>query len=100
MKKSILLAAALVMSCAVFAQKDSLDAVIHVENAYTPVVTKATKKGFTPQSEESTAQAPLELDFSRTANPFKGFTSERDVKELLPAGQRLRHGLHLQTGTF
>ena len=87
MKKSILLAAALVMSCAVFAQKDSLDAVIHVENAYTPVVTKATKKGFTPQTEESATQAPLELDFSRTSNPFKGFTSERDVTELLP-GQK------------
>lgn len=87
MKKSIFLAAALIASCAVFAQKDSLNAVIQVENDYTPVVTKAVKKGFTPQTEESTKQAPLELDFSHSANPFKGFTSERDVQELLP-GQK------------
>lgn len=87
MKKSIILAAAMAISCTMFAQKDSLNAVINVENDYAPVVTKATKKGFTPQTEQNTGNTPLELEFSQKANPFKGFTSERDVTELLP-GQK------------
>lgn len=66
------------------AQKDSLNAVIQVENDYTPVVTKATKKGFTPTTESNEQSTPLELEFSQEATPFKGFTGERDVTELLP----------------
>lgn len=84
MKKSILLAVAIAVSGTLFAQKDSLNAVINVENDYTPVVTKANKKGFTPQTEQATGNTPLELEFSQKATPFKGFTSERDIVELLP----------------
>lgn len=87
MKKSIFLALAMVASTTLFAQKDSLSAVISVENDYAPVVTKATKKGFTPQTEQQSNNTPLELKFSQKATPFKGFTSERDVRELLP-GQK------------
>ena len=65
MKKSILLAVAIAVSGTLFAQKDSLNAVINVENDYTPVVTKANKKGFTPQTEQTTDNTPLELEFSQ-----------------------------------
>lgn len=87
MKKSIFLVMALSISATLFAQKDSLNAVINVENDYAPVVTKATKKKFTPQTEQATNSTPLELEFSQRATPFKGFTSERNVVELLP-GQK------------
>ncbi len=84
MKKSTLLAIAFMTAGTLYAQKDSLNAVIQVENEYTPVVTKATKKGFTPTIESTDSNTPLELEFSQEATPFKGFTGERDVKELLP----------------
>lgn len=84
MKRSIFLALSIVASSTLFAQKDSLNAVVNVENDYAPVVTKATKKGFTPQTEQEFNNTPLALEFSQKATPFKGFTSERDVKELLP----------------
>lgn len=87
MKKSFLLSLAIAVSSTLFAQKDSLNAVINVENDYTPVVTKATKKGFTPQTEGESNSTPLALEFSQKATPFKGFTSERDVQELLPGQQ-------------
>jgi len=84
MKKSILLAVAFIATGALYAQKDSLNAVIQVENDYNPVVTKAVKKGFTPTTEKSDNNTPLELEFSQEATPFKGFTGERNIKELLP----------------
>lgn len=84
MKKSILFAVALFATGALYAQKDSLNAVIQVENEYNPVVTKAVKKGFTPTTEESDGNTPLELEFSQEATPFKGFTGERKIADLLP----------------
>ena len=84
MKRTTLLAIAFMATGALYAQKDSLNAVIQVENDYTPVVTKAAKKGFTPTTENSNNSTPLELEFSQKATPFEGFTGERDVKELLP----------------
>ncbi len=84
MKKSILFTIAFITAGALYAQKDSLNAVIQVENDYTPVVTKAVKKGFTPDNEENDGNTPLELEFSQKATPFKGFTGERKIEELLP----------------
>lgn len=84
MRRNILLTIAMVAASALYAQKDSLNAVIQVENEYTPVVTKAAKKGFTPTTEENNTTKPLELEFSQSATPFKGFTGERDVNDLLP----------------
>ncbi|MBQ2878184.1 MAG: hypothetical protein IJE42_04540 [Bacteroidaceae bacterium] len=49
MKRLFFIAAALVISSTISAQKDSLDAVIKVENEYNPVVLKANKQNFTPQ---------------------------------------------------
>lgn len=93
MKKNILLAAAMIAaSCNILAQRDSLNAVISVENDYTPVVTKATKRTFTPSSEKNGTTRPLELEYSRNATPFRGFTSERDVKDLLPGQKKSSPG--------
>ncbi len=87
MKKILFTVAALVAAGAVCAQKDSLNAVIQVENSYSPVVTKATKKGFTPTT-DNTVAAPLELEFSQQATPFTEFTSEREVEDILPTHKR------------
>ena len=84
MKKSILFTIAILGASTLCAQKDSLNAVIQVENEYNPVVTKAAKKGFTPSTEQNNDNTPLELEFSQKATPFTGFVGERDVKDLLP----------------
>lgn len=84
MKKEIILIATLLFSIGSYAQKDSLNAVIQVENDYNPVVIKANKQSFTPQIEMSKNNNPLELVFSQEATPYRRFTSERNVKELLP----------------
>ncbi len=97
MKRNIITAIVLALCGTIYAQKDSLNAVIHVENEYTPVVTKAVKRGFTPSTEENNRQTPLELEFSHKSNPFKGFTSERDVKELLP-GQKQSYPGYVRLG--
>lgn len=93
MKKQLFFAFALVASTTLFAQNDdSLDAVIQVENQYNPVVTKAPKQHFIPQTDETRNSNPLELEFSQKSNPFKGFTSERNIKELLPVQENALPG--------
>lgn len=84
MKKIIILASYMLAASSVFAQKDSLRAVIEVENDYNPVVTKATKLNSTPQVETATENAPLDLVFSQKATLYGRFASERNVKEILP----------------
>lgn len=71
-------------ACTVFAQKDSLKAVIEVENDYNPVVIKATKLNSTPLVETATENTPLDLMFSHKATLYNRFASERNVKEILP----------------
>ena len=83
MKKIFSILATLLFATAAYSQKDSINAVIRVENRYNPIVTKAAKKGVIPAIEQNTA-APLKLEFSQQATPFTGFTSERDVTALHP----------------
>lgn len=92
MKKEIILIAALLFSAGVSAQKDSLNAVIQVENDYNPVVVKANKHNFTPQIEMPKENTPLELVFSQEASPYRKFTGERNVKELLPKQESAHPG--------
>ena len=73
------------LATALFAQKDSLNAVVKVENEYNPIIVKAIKPGFTPQVEAASVSAPLDLVFSRSATPFERYLSSRDVTALLPA---------------
>lgn len=84
MKRYTMIAAALTLCCNLFAQKDSLDAIIQVENDYNPVVMKANKQSFTPQIEMPAETKPLDLIFSQGATPYGTFTSNRNIKEILP----------------
>lgn len=92
MKKYMILATILTASCNIFAQKDTLNAVIQVENEYNPVVVKANKQSFTPQIEISTQETPLDLIFSQGVMPYERFISERNVKEVLPKQETLLPG--------
>ena len=59
MKKNILAIAAIMLSCTLFAQTDSLRAVVNVNNEYNPVQIKVNKKNFTPNiSNGSKTSAP------------------------------------------
>lgn len=84
MKKQILIIAAIAISNSLLAQKDSLNAVIQVENEYNPVVVKANKKNFTPRIETESENKPLDLIFSQEATPYSQFVSERNTNSLLP----------------
>lgn len=84
MKRYTILSAIMLAASNLFAQNDTIGAVIQVENNYAPVVVKATKMGFTPQIEIASDHAPLNLIFSQKGEPFKRFVSQRNVKDALP----------------
>lgn len=84
MKRLFFIAAALVISSTISAQKDSLDAVIKVENEYNPVVVKANKQNFTPQIEIDNQEKPLDLLFSQKSSPYSQFVSEHKANDVLP----------------
>lgn len=84
MRKFSILATLLLATGTLFAQKDSIGAIIQVENDYAPVVVKATKMSFTPQIEIPKDYTPLDLVFSQEGEPFKRFIAQRNIKEVLP----------------
>lgn len=84
MKRYTILSAIMLAASNLFAQNDTIGAVIQVENDYAPVVVKANKMGFTPQIEISSDQTPLDLVFSQKGKPFGLFVSQRNVKDVLP----------------
>ena len=92
MKKTILSAFAALFAATSFAQTDSLNAVVKVENDYNPIIVKAVKQSFTPQIEMPTDNTPLDLVFSRTATPFERFISNRDLTNLLPTQEAVYNG--------
>ncbi|MBQ5663045.1 MAG: TonB-dependent receptor [Bacteroidaceae bacterium] len=92
MKKIIISAFAALFAVATFAQTDSLNAVVKVENDYNPVIVKAVKQSFTPQIEMPTDNTPLDLVFSRSATPFERFISNRDLTKLLPGQEPVYNG--------
>lgn len=88
MKKHIIICAATLLICgSTFAQKDTLNAVVQVENSYNPTVAKASKISSTPQVEIQSNSTPLDIIFSQKAQPFRLFIGERNVKESMPALQ-------------
>lgn len=84
MKKSLLIISALALCGTAFAQSNENSAVVNIENEYTPEVIKVSKKGNTPTIAKDEEMEPLELEFIEKAEPFRGFTSERDIKDVLP----------------
>lgn len=85
MKRIVLSLAALLVCGALFAQEDSKNAVVSVENDYNPTIVNVKKKNFTPTVEGKSNEKPAELIFSKQATPYMGFTSEKSTKEVLPA---------------
>lgn len=92
MKKTIISALAALFAATTFAQTDSLNAVVKVENDYNPIIVKAVKQSFTPQIEMPTDNTPLDLVFSRSATPFERFISNRDLTNLLPEQETTYNG--------
>ena len=92
MKKITIFALSALFATTLFAQKDSLNAVVKVENEYNPIIVKAIKPSFTPQVENTSGNAPLDLVFSRSATPFERFVSSRDIKKLLPTQEQSYDG--------
>lgn len=92
MKKIILSFTALLLGSMLYAQEDKQNTVVNVENDYNPVVVPVKKKGFAPREEENSNATPLELKFSKQANPFDGFTSERDVRNFMPKQEGAYNG--------
>ena len=84
MKRTIFSLAVAVACSFVHAQGEAPTAVVKVENNYKPVVVEVNKRNFTPTVASEANVTPLELKFSKQANPFDRFTSERNIKELLP----------------
>ena len=92
MKRTIISAFVALFAATTFAQSDSLNAVVKVENDYNPIIVKAVKQSFTPQIEMPTDNTPLDLVFSRSATPFERFISNRDLTNLLPAQEGVYNG--------
>ena len=88
MKRNILLLTALFIFGTLFAQEDSQNAVVSVENDYNPTIVTVNKKSFTPTVESKSQAKPAELIFSKQTTPYTGFVSEKNTKELLPAQER------------
>lgn len=83
MRKSIFSLALLLACGSIHAQDEAPTAVVKVENDYKPIVVQVNKRGFTPTMASDEEITPLELKFSKLASPFAGFTSERNIRELL-----------------
>lgn len=92
MKKSVFSIIMLLTCSFAQAQEKVHTAVVNVENDYKPVVVQVNKKNFTPTVESETNVTPLELKFQKQATPFDRFTSERNLKELLPKQESAHPG--------
>ena len=92
MKRTIISAFVALFAATTFAQSDSLNAVVKVENDYNPIIVKAVKQSFTPQIEMPTDNTPLDLVFSRSATPFERFVSNRDLTNILPGQESVYNG--------
>ena len=92
MKRIILSLSGLLMCGILCAQEDKQNAVVNVENDYNPVMVPVKKKSIVPNKEKKDNKKPLELEFSKGSSPFHGFTSERDVKDLMPGQEDTYNG--------
>ena len=80
------------LSGAATAQSGIKNAVVNVENDYTPEVIEVTKKDFTPEDNIDTNGEPVLLIFSKEGKTFNGFTSETDIKEGMPQKETVMPG--------
>lgn len=88
MKRTLLLISALALSMAATAQTEARNAVVNVENDYTPEVIEVAKKNFTPSGKKMADTEPMTLVFSKSGKAFNGFTSEMDIKDAMPQKEK------------
>ena len=82
----------MMLSCALYAQTDSLRAVVNVSNEYNPVQINVNKRNFTPTISNHTQTGTPEYEFTTAAMPYRGFVSERYTQELLPGQEQPYNG--------
>lgn len=92
MKRNIISIIALLLCGMLYAQEETQNAVVNVENDYNPTVVKVNKKNFTPTVEAKSNTKPLEQVFSEKASPYTAFSSQREAKEILPKMERPKSG--------
>ena len=92
MRRIIISAAAAMLSCTLFAQTDSLRAVVNVHNEYNPVHINVNKKSFVPTTAIGSSKSTPEYEFTSEAMPYTGFVSERDTREVTKEPPRLYSG--------
>ncbi len=92
MKRNILSLTVMLFCGILYAQEDTKNVIVSVENDYNPTVVTVNKKNFTPTVEGKSNAVPSELVFSKQATPYTGFTSERDSKDLLPMQEKALPG--------
>ena len=92
MKKILLLISALTLSGTMHAQSDKKDAVVNVENGYTPVVIEVGKKNFTPSTDSKVEMQPVKAKYSTGGIVYNEFTSESDINDVLPKKESLFPG--------
>ena len=92
MKKALLFISALIVSGAAVAQTDGKNAVVNVENDYTPEVIEVTKKSFTPKDDTKLQGEPMKIVFSKSGETYDGFTSEIDIKDAMPQKEKSQPG--------
>ena len=84
MKRNIILISVLALSGALFAQGNDRNPIVNVENDYDPKVIEATKLSFTPPLNTVSEGAAVDCRYSSEGVPFKGFTSTKDIMDVLP----------------
>ena len=89
MKRTVLSLAALLVCGALFAQEDSKNAVVSVENDYNPTIVNVKKKNFTPTVEGKSNEKPAELIFSKQARMFRLCSHLQNGKDMLWANTAL-----------
>ena len=93
MKKAFLLISALTLSVAMHAQSDKRDAVVNIENGYTPEEIPVGKLDIDlPSKNRDISIQQSEAEFSKVGILYTGFTSERDIKNVLPKRDELFPG--------
>lgn len=92
MKKALILISAFAISGIVHAQTDSKNAVVNVENGYTPVVIEVGKMNFTPSTDIDMEIKPAKAQFSRNGIAYNEFASERNIDDILPKKEELFPG--------
>ena len=78
---------ALALCVAAVAQNNERDAVVNVENDYTPVIIEVGKKNFTPSTQRATDTKPIKIVYSTDGMPYVNFDGESEADDVMPVKQ-------------